>query len=87
MSELIDTSICVSCGNQHTPVFENSEAQNQWLDALGIKILGYYGGYFDRLEVEWDVPPIPFVYLCKICADILVEQNPWLTTLMNLPEG
>lgn len=81
----INPKECIRCHTPLTPVFEDFE-NGQWNDALGIKIVGYYGGYFDRLEESFGVKPIPTVHLCKTCADAFVMMNPWVQSLIDYPE-
>lgn len=81
----INPTECIRCNTPLTPVFKDLD-NGQWANALGVRIIGYYGGYFDRLEEEWGVKPLPTVYLCKSCADSFVMMNPWIKLLIEYPE-
>ncbi len=64
---------CGSCNKELKTVFKGSE---QYEDALEIQFTGYYGGYYDSMS------PSVTTWICKECADKLLEANPWMRKFM-----
>lgn len=73
---------CTTCDAELTPVFDDHETTIQYSDALGLKLIGAYGMYFDDINDILGTPP-PTAILCKDCADKLVTTFPALSDLMR----
>lgn len=90
--EEVDVSKCQNCGEQLVSVFATDDIDDtdhpfhQYVDALSIRFTGYYGGYFDRLEPEFGTPALPEVFICKVCADKLITENPWIQKIIDLDD-
>lgn len=50
----------------------------QYRDALGITFIGGFGMFFDDMTVGKENPKDRTAILCMICAQRLIDNNPWI---------